>query len=211
MNVEISVPVASVVTGASQLGPITCGFMDGCLIYLGFESHGSGVHGLVAKHIAPPMILKARQQEHRQFDTIIDFIDNHHQTRRIPINAMGTPFQKQVWTQLLHIPFGKTWTYKQLAAAAGVPGSYRAVANACAANPIAVLIPCHRVTQTNGALGGYHWGTELKSQLLELEAQQAEEMKHAGLSLAPQVIREESSRPHRKISPNVIGEQTRRT
>jgi O-6-methylguanine DNA methyltransferase len=170
--------------------------MDGCLIYLGFESYGSGVHGLVAKNIAPPMILKARRQEHRQFDAIIDLIDNNHKTRRFPMNAMGTPFQEQVWTQLLHIPFGKTWTYKQLAEAAGVPGSYRAVANACAANPIAVLIPCHRVTQTNGALGGYHWGTEIKSQLLELEAQQAEEMEHACLSLAPKVIREESSRPH---------------
>tara|TARA_B100001121_G_scaffold264545_1_gene246032 strand:+ start:153 stop:422 length:270 start_codon:yes stop_codon:yes gene_type:complete len=83
----------------------------------------------------------------------------------------GTNFQIKVWEEVSKIPYGKTKSYKQIAEAIGNPKSYRAVANACAANPFAPQIPCHRVVRTDGKLGGYSLkgGVEKKKRLLEEE------------------------------------------
>lgn len=80
----------------------------------------------------------------------------------------GTPFQKSVWQQLLKIPFGKVVTYKDIAKSIGRPGSYRAVGNAVGANPLPIVIPCHRVVSVSG-LGGYSCGINFKIKLLEHE------------------------------------------
>ncbi len=82
----------------------------------------------------------------------------------------GTNFQVKVWQALMAVPPGAVTTYGALARAIGAPGAARAVGGACAANPIAVLIPCHRVLRESGALGGYAWGTPLKRALLAREA-----------------------------------------
>lgn len=87
----------------------------------------------------------------------------------IPIDAAGTPFQQEVWQELRRIPLGATRSYGELAAALGNSDASRAVGGANRANRIAVLIPCHRVVQTNGALGGYAWGLEVKAELLRRE------------------------------------------
>ena len=83
----------------------------------------------------------------------------------------GTPFQKLVWRELLSIPLGETRTYKQIADAIGKPSSSRAVANACAANPYAPFVPCHRVIRSDGRIGGYSGpgGAEEKLRILEEE------------------------------------------
>ena len=83
----------------------------------------------------------------------------------------GTDFQKSVWEQLLAIPRGKTRTYKQIAEAIGHPSSYRAVANACRANPTPITIPCHRAVRSDGSLGGYsgEGGVVTKARLLSEE------------------------------------------
>jgi AraC family transcriptional regulator of adaptative response/methylated-DNA-[protein]-cysteine methyltransferase len=81
----------------------------------------------------------------------------------------GTAYQRRVWERLGGIAAGTTTTYLELARAMGDPGALRAVAGACAANPIAVIIPCHRVLRTDGALGGYRWGIERKRALLHRE------------------------------------------
>lgn len=83
----------------------------------------------------------------------------------------GTPFQKRVWEELLKIPYGSTRSYGDIARAIGKPSACRAAAQANGANPIAILIPCHRVIQTDGALGGYSGGVWRKQKLLELEFQ----------------------------------------
>lgn len=88
----------------------------------------------------------------------------------LPLNPAGTAFQQQVWQALRRIPFGTTINYSQLAEAIGRPSSVRAVANACGANEISLLIPCHRVVRKNGELSGYRWGVERKRQLLAIEA-----------------------------------------
>ena len=81
----------------------------------------------------------------------------------------GTPFQLRVWEALLRIPEGRVLAYGDVARQAGVPGAVRAVGTAIGQNPVAYLIPCHRVIQSSGALGDYHWGPARKRALLALE------------------------------------------
>ncbi|MBA4188116.1 MAG: bifunctional transcriptional activator/DNA repair enzyme protein Ada [Planctomycetaceae bacterium] len=89
--------------------------------------------------------------------------------RALPLDVQATAFQRRVWEELQRIPRGETRTYRELAAAIGEPTAARAVARACATNPTAVLVPCHRVIGTDGKLRGYRWGLERKQQLLEAE------------------------------------------
>ena len=88
------------------------------------------------------------------------------------IKLEGTDFQIAVWKELLKIPAGKTRTYKEIAGAIGKPNSSRAVANACAQNPYAPAVPCHRVVRSDGSLGGYSadGGMERKRELLDMES-----------------------------------------
>jgi AraC family transcriptional regulator of adaptative response/methylated-DNA-[protein]-cysteine methyltransferase len=88
----------------------------------------------------------------------------------LPLDVRGTAFQQRVWQALRAIPVGQTVSYTQLASAIGAPKAVRAVARACAANALAVAIPCHRVVRTDGSLSGYRWGVERKRALLDREA-----------------------------------------
>ena len=88
----------------------------------------------------------------------------------LPLDVRGTAFQRRVWEALRAVPAGSTVSYTELAARIGLPTGARAVAGACAANPVAVAIPCHRVVRTDGALSGYRWGVERKRTLLDREA-----------------------------------------
>ncbi len=87
----------------------------------------------------------------------------------IPLELIGTPFQKAVWQELRNIPYGETISYKSLAEKIKRPKAFRAVGTANGKNPLSLIIPCHRVIATDGTLGGYAWGLPLKSQLLHLE------------------------------------------
>ena len=87
----------------------------------------------------------------------------------LPLDIQGTAFQHRVWTALQRIPFGQTASYGEIARQIGDPKAARAVAGACASNPVAVAIPCHRVVKSDGGLGGYRWGIERKRVLLERE------------------------------------------
>jgi AraC family transcriptional regulator of adaptative response/methylated-DNA-[protein]-cysteine methyltransferase len=88
----------------------------------------------------------------------------------LPLDVQGTAFQWRVWQALLAIPPGESRTYQQLARAVGRPRAIRAVAGACAANRVAVVVPCHRVVRSDGSLGGYRWGMPRKEKLLAAEA-----------------------------------------
>ena len=87
----------------------------------------------------------------------------------LPIHLEGTDFQRAVWRKLLRIPYGETRSYQEIACAIGRPGAARAVGAACAANPIWILIPCHRVIASDGRLTGYAGGIDRKQRLLALE------------------------------------------
>jgi len=88
---------------------------------------------------------------------------------QLPLDVQATAFQRRVWEHLRSIPYGTTKSYGEVARAIGQASSARAVASACASNPVAVAIPCHRVVRGTGDLGGYRWGTERKKALLEME------------------------------------------
>jgi methylated-DNA-[protein]-cysteine S-methyltransferase len=93
--------------------------------------------------------------EHQRFDCKLDF--------------KGTPFQKKVWSALAKIPYGQTRSYKEIARAIGHPKAFRAVGNANGQNSIPLIIPCHRVIENNGGLGGFGHGVKVKKQLLDFE------------------------------------------
>jgi AraC family transcriptional regulator, regulatory protein of adaptative response / methylated-DNA-[protein]-cysteine methyltransferase len=88
----------------------------------------------------------------------------------LPLDVQGTAFQQRVWRALREIPAGSTVSYRELARRIGAPSSVRAVAHACATNPVAIAIPCHRVVRSDGSLAGYRWGVERKRTLLQREA-----------------------------------------
>jgi AraC family transcriptional regulator of adaptative response/methylated-DNA-[protein]-cysteine methyltransferase len=88
---------------------------------------------------------------------------------RIPLDLHGTPFQVSVWQEMLRIPAGKTRSYAEVARNIGRPKAFRAVAQACGANPVPIVVPCHRVVASGGKLGGYTGGIEKKIHLLDAE------------------------------------------
>ena len=87
----------------------------------------------------------------------------------LPFHARATAFQQRVWKALTEIPRGETRTYAQIAEAIGAPSAVRAVGTACGANPLAVVVPCHRVVGADGRMTGYRWGLARKKKLLEME------------------------------------------
>ncbi len=102
--------------------------------------------------------------------TVVGFVEAPGIGLDLPLDVRGTVFQQRVWQALRAIPAGQTATYTEIARRIGAPAAVRAVAGACAANPIAVAIPCHRVVRTDGSLSGYRWGVERKRVLLDREA-----------------------------------------
>jgi methylated-DNA-[protein]-cysteine S-methyltransferase len=123
-----------------------------------------------------PLLLETGKQLAAYFaGTLLEF--------RLPLEMHGTDFQLRVWNQLLKIPYGETRSYADLARTIGSPAAVRAVGAANGANPVAIVVPCHRVIGSNGKLTGYGGGLPLKKRLLELEGG------HAGLLLGAQGLR----------------------
>lgn len=98
-----------------------------------------------------------------------EYFEGRRQEFTVPLHPQGTDFQLRVWQVLRTIPYGKTWSYKQVATAAGNPNASRAVGMANNRNPIAIIIPCHRVIGANGRLVGYAGGLDVKEKLLQIE------------------------------------------
>jgi AraC family transcriptional regulator of adaptative response/methylated-DNA-[protein]-cysteine methyltransferase len=106
-------------------------------------------------------------------DAVARYVDGRQPGLDLPLDVQATAFQSRVYEALRAIPYGSTRSYSQVARAIGQPAAARAVAQACAGNPVALIIPCHRVVRDDGDLGGYRWGVERKRSLLEREAQAA--------------------------------------
>ena len=102
-------------------------------------------------------------------NAFMSYLQGRQPDLNLPVDVQATAFQWQVWEALRAIPSGSTRSYSQVAKTLGHPQAARAVARACATNPVALVIPCHRVVRENGDLGGYRWGIERKKDLLERE------------------------------------------
>ena len=101
---------------------------------------------------------------------IVDHLRGHEPHLDLPTDVQATAFQRRVWEELRRIPYGTTRTYAQVAKAIGKPRAIRAVARACATNPVSVVVPCHRVVRADGNLAGYRWGIDRKAALLKHES-----------------------------------------
>ncbi|RZL98774.1 MAG: methylated-DNA--[protein]-cysteine S-methyltransferase, partial [Sphingomonas sp.] len=100
---------------------------------------------------------------------VVSEVETPGRDKDLPIDVQGTAFQEAVWNALRAIPAGETRSYAQLATAAGNPQAVRAAGTACGTNPVAVIVPCHRVQRGDGGIGGYAWGPDRKRLLLKRE------------------------------------------
>jgi AraC family transcriptional regulator of adaptative response/methylated-DNA-[protein]-cysteine methyltransferase len=122
---------------------------------------------LLAEEFSEAQIVEQQMKELK--GKILSFIEGEANLARLPLDIRGTVFQRRVWDELRRIPRGETRTYREIARAIGAPAAVRAVGSACGANPVALVVPCHRAVRTDGGLGGYAWGVSRKKRLLALE------------------------------------------
>ena len=117
----------------------------------------------------PGKIVRDHQKNKDFLDQLRKYLKGELQRFDCKLDFRGTPFQKRVWSALTKIPYGQTRSYKEIAQAIGHPKAFRAVGNANGQNSIPLIIPCHRVIESNGRLGGFGHGVKVKKQLLDFE------------------------------------------
>lgn len=150
----------------SPLGPITLISTEKGLNSLLFEPSYLSIQNFQTASI-PLNIINAQDSNAAQ--QLIEYFEGRRKEFAIPLDLDGTPFRKKVWKALLSIPYGQTMSYGQIASHIGKPKASRAVGQACGANPVPIIVPCHRVLTSSGSLGGYTGGTHIKNALLKLE------------------------------------------
>ena len=154
----------------TSLGPIHVAFdADAAVIYLGFAEHESRRLLLAKLARLEPALRPDTAAVARLRDQLEAYATGHRQAFELRFRLHGSPFEQRVWAALQHIPFGETRSYGQLAADLGDPNLSRAVGRANGANPVSILVPCHRVIGASGALTGYAGGLAMKERLLRLE------------------------------------------
>ena len=144
-----------------------------CSVTLG-DGEDALIHGLFAEYYSSDIRLDGDGVIKGWVDAILDHLSGNLPLLDLPLDIRATAFERAIWGQLQKIPFGETRSYGEVATALGRPNAARAVARACGANPVALVIPCHRVVRQDGTLGGYRWGIERKAQLLAQERRSAE-------------------------------------
>ena len=182
-NVSLAKPVPAVrqskanaeeikfATGKSELGTVLVAQSAAgvCAILI-----GDGAEVLkrdLAEEFTDAMLVRDDRALRTDLDKILAFIRTPAKGLEVPLDIRGTPFQRRVWSALLGVRVGHKITYAALASRIGDPHAIRAVANACAANAIALAIPCHRVVRSDSALAGYRWGVERQRSMIEKEAE----------------------------------------
>jgi AraC family transcriptional regulator of adaptative response/methylated-DNA-[protein]-cysteine methyltransferase len=157
-------------TGSSPLGHILIAATDRGLCAVILDSTEAAALSRLQEQF-PAADLSPRPDLAAALEQVLSSLTEHPAALDLPLDLRATAFQMRVWQALQCIPRGETRTYAEVACAIGQPTAVRAVARACATNPVAVVIPCHRVIGSNGKLTGYRWGVERKQKLLELEKQ----------------------------------------
>ncbi|MFA7276583.1 MAG: methylated-DNA--[protein]-cysteine S-methyltransferase [Pseudobdellovibrionaceae bacterium] len=153
-------------TVPTPLGEMTLVGVDDALCYLGFEENRSLEK--VCRFFPKAVVARDDKQAAKMAKTVMRLWEGK-ETNPVTFIVGGTDFQRSVWKSLMKIPKGKVVSYATVAAAVGRPAAVRAVGTAVGANPISLLIPCHRVVQSNGSFHNYGWGNAMKLQLLTAE------------------------------------------
>ena len=155
--------------GRSSLGGVLAASSERgiCAILIGDDE--AALLDDLARRFPKATLIRGDADYRHQVAQVVAMVEEPRRGLTLPLDIRGTAFQQRVWQALSAIPPGETRSYAELAAAIGAPRSVRAVAGACAANPIAVAVPCHRAVRGDGALAGYRWGIERKRALLARE------------------------------------------
>lgn len=153
----------------SPLGYLLVAATDKGLCSVTLGDKVSDLETNLKKEYAAAEVHKDDQMLTKMVKQIVAHLEGKQPHLSLPLDIRATAFQRQVWKALQQIPYGSTVSYGEVAAAIGRPSAVRAVARACATNPVALVIPCHRVIREDKSLGGYRWGLERKEQLLKTE------------------------------------------
>ena len=135
------------------------------------HASGCGLEGWLRRRLPGARPSSAFAPNRTAFAQILEYLEGKRSAFELALDLRGTPFQLEVWKALLEIPYGETRSYREIARAVGRPSAVRAVGAANGANPLALVVPCHRVVASGGGLGGYGGGLELKARLLAMERQ----------------------------------------
>lgn len=154
---------------ASPMGRLLVGGTDRGISALYLGESDARLEAALRKEYPRANIKRDRRSLESSVAKILDHLRGHEPHLDLPTDVQATAFQRRVWEELRRIPYGKTKTYSQVAQAIGRPTAIRAVARACATNPVSVVVPCHRVVRGDGNLAGYRWGVDRKLALLEKE------------------------------------------
>lgn len=154
----------------TPIGTLRAVSSDRALVFLGLPcASGAGLHGFLSHHFPGAERAEARNRHAKLETELDDYFSGKRRTFSVPVALYGTEFQTRVWQALRAIPYGATCSYGELAARLECPRAARAVGAANGANPLPLIIPCHRVVAAGGRIGGYAGGVDLKKRLLAME------------------------------------------
>ena len=156
-------------TGPSALGSVLVAATDKGVCAVSLRESDAGTEEHLRARFPKAEITRDDVGLRPTHDTVQEKIDGRSLDKALPLDLRGTDFQREVWDQLLAIPAGSTRTYLDVAQAINRPKATRAVAQACGANPVAVVVPCHRVVMSDGSIGGYSGLPGVKKALLAAE------------------------------------------
>jgi len=174
------------VTVESPLGPLMVAATDRGLCFVQFGANEAVLLDALRREYPgarlEPMAQPASPEFQRWMDALNGYLAGEQPSLDLPLDVRATAFQMRVWNYLQSIPRGEVRSYAEVAAAVGRASAVRAVAGACAANRVAVVVPCHRVIRGSGDLGGYRWGVDRKRRLLALEGGQSQASKTTAMT-----------------------------
>ena len=153
----------------SPIGKVLVASTERCVCAVSIGDSGSALESELVKEYAAAEIRMDDSGLHRHITVLLRYLQGTDLSLNLPLDIRVTAFQAKVYDSLRKIPCGQKRTYAEIAAAVDLPHAIRAVGRACATNPIALAIPCHRVVRKDGTLGGYRWGVHRKKKLLENE------------------------------------------
>ncbi len=154
----------------SPIGKLLLYATKDVLVYIGWKDAQKKIKLILKDEGVIQFLPNTENKIINQAKTELNLYFKHRLTQfEVPILLKGTPFQEKIWKTLLEIPYGTTYSYKDIAKKAGSPKAVRAVGNANGKNPIPIIVPCHRVIQSNGDIGGYSAGIRIKYWLLKHE------------------------------------------
>jgi AraC family transcriptional regulator of adaptative response/methylated-DNA-[protein]-cysteine methyltransferase len=156
-------------TAKCPVGRVILAATDKGICWLSFGNTDEQMEAALRAEFPKATVKRASSELKPWMNELAQHFAGDHPHLDLPLDVRATAFQRRVWDALLAIPYGETRSYKQVAEAIGAPRAVRAVARACATNPVAVIVPCHRVIGTDGKLHGYAGGLHRKKKLLEAE------------------------------------------